>query len=80
MSVRYVLISDLLHVQAWVWSQAVDWNVNWLSDYFAKQVMTPNPYGQGPTLSLEEQIKQKAETGQAPMGLFPEGVKQEHAV
>ena len=39
--------------------------------------MMPNQYGQGPTLSLEEQIKQKAETGQAPMGLFPESAKKE---
>ena len=42
--------------------------------------MMPNQYGQGPTLSLEEQIEQKAKTGQPPMGLFPEGVKTESAV
>jgi len=66
--------------KAWIWGQAVDWNVNFISDYFAKQVMMPNQYGQGPTLSLEEQIEQKAKTGQPPMGLFPEGVKTESAV
>ena len=61
--------------QSWLWGHSVDLGITPISDYFASQVKLPNNYGQGPTLSLEEQIHQKAKTNQPPMGLFPEGVK-----
>jgi len=61
--------------KAWLWHHSVDLGMTPISDYFASQVKLPNNYGQGPTLSLAEQIRQKAKTNQPPMGLFPEGVK-----
>ena len=61
--------------QTWLWGASVDFGITPISDYFASQVKLPNNYGQGPTLTLEEQIHQKAKTNQPPMGLFPEGVQ-----
>ena len=61
--------------QTWLWGASVDYGITPISDYFASQVKLPNNYGQGPTLTLEEQIHQKAKTNQPPMGLFPEGVQ-----
>ena len=61
--------------QTWLWGTSVDLGITPISDYFAAQVKLPNNYGQGPTLTLEEQIHQKAKTNQPPMGLFPEGVQ-----
>ena len=64
-----------MYFKTWLWGHSVDLGITPISDYFASQVKLPNNYGQGPTLSLEEQIHQKAKTNQPPMGLFPEGAK-----
>ena len=75
------LINPRLYIlfQACAWGKSVDFGIDWLSNYFSSQVKMPNNYGQGPTLTLDEQITQKATTGQPPMGRYPEGVRKNEA-
>ena len=59
-----------------IWENTAEYeSLNLINNYFASQVRMPNQYGVGPKLTLEDQIIQKAKTGQVPMGLFPDGAK-----
>jgi len=58
--------------KAWLWEKSIDWGLTPISDYIASQVAMPMQYGQGPMLTLEQQIEQKAKTGLPPMGVLPD--------
>ena len=58
--------------KAWLWEKSIDFGLTPISDYIAKQVAMPMQYDQGPMLTLEQQIEQKAKTGLPPMGILPE--------
>jgi len=66
--------------KTFIWTNSIDLGemcsffrpvTNKISDYFSSQVKTPVQYDGGDFLTLDEQIQQKAKTGQLPIGRLP---------